>query len=255
MKVFKYRSANRYNIDYFIKNQINGTLFKYFDDQGELDWFVDKNRLKKNKIILIANQVVHHLIDNCRSHYYLSCFSSVPPASSQSLSLWDKFTSNCGFCLEYDEREIMRIINHQLWLDIPYRLHYGAIQYIDDPYDFSEFINEYFDLVGDDLLNKERHKFASDNLLLTLSRKNKVHIVTNSLLRKKKKYDFECEYRIYGHDDSKHFGDYVSLFTLKPKKVYIPSSMNVFDKNTIINHCLENEILFEIVNLQSLNSK
>ena len=74
--LYRYRAPEKYNIDAFLSDCINGSLLSAFTDVGELNFGIPNGRFSKYGATIEDEQkMVSSIVENAKHHYYMACLT------------------------------------------------------------------------------------------------------------------------------------------------------------------------------------
>ena len=247
MKIYRYREASNYNIEYLANNAVNGSLFATFKDVGELNIDISDFISRKYEYTEEGKkQLISSFLDNIKHNYYLACFTFNSPYDNNLM--WKKYANNGnGFCLEYDYNELLSTAFMKR-MSTP--IFFEKVEYKKEPFLIDKIIKEMIScgpFEGD--INDEKIEKISKILAPKIG-----DVVIRVFLNKK--YDFlnEREVRIVLQGNTKYSSknDIYNpcIISCKPKKIIISNKVNTFDRERIISIAIKNNVEYKIIKLQ-----
>lgn len=242
--LFRYRECTPYNLKALKDGFINGTLYKRFENAGELNLGItDSLMAKKGMTDEQRNKLVIKMVNHCKNNYYLASFTK--NKVSYSSPEWKEYAKNHGYCLIYlfdtIYKEVIKSISHEKMVQIL------KVNYSDDPYLVDLFIETLFEKAETFELKEENdaENWIYDNKLGD-------HVV-NAFAHKSKKYKRFNEFRLVhiknNSDQNKDFLNH--LLPAKPIAIVVRDDLNILCRHELQKIAEDRGISFRIISKNS----
>lgn len=246
--LYRYRKPTQYYVDDFCNDNITGSLYSSFKEQGELNYCIKLKHLLKYGITKEAVESFEKvLIDNCASNYYMACFSKTNPLLNSSVR--DKFAGQDGFCIVYSLASIKDGVANSFFKHKVIEL--LEVNYCDSPYDLSPALESLVKLVTENKGTQEELDARINTYFSNREYSKEVgECVVKAFGHKKTDFKDEKEMRLVLQKPNhlaKRDIDHPVFMKIIPIKVYISIRMNVLLRHRIIYHAKELGIEYEFI--------
>ena len=241
MIIYRYREATSFNIKALLDENINGSLFKLFNDFTELNFEITEKTLIRFEIDRQGKEKIISLLKNhIMDKYYMACFTFNDPFLTNNM--WRKYTNEGhGYCLAYETTDLESNIREQHFGALSMRL----VNYNSQPYLIDELIEH---ILSNDGVRKE---LENDNIDGAVSKDiNRISkIVMEMFVNKHDSCIGEREYRMILRNDEKSSEPRnEKMLRVKPKFIVVSESVCHFIKLIILHYSNKNAIPCLIIN-------
>lgn len=241
--LYRCRKNDKYNIDAFCEDCINGTIYSEFLQYGELNAWIPPETLKKYGATEDREKgIAETIINNCAQNYYLACFSLTNPLTNRHLLI--KYAGRSGFIVVYNYDVLDSDKNVATMRDKTI-LELRKVHYSDKKFNLLPIVSHL-------LIMADEHEGTDKEFEAKIEKYVKTHSYSKEAAKctidlfchKGYKYRIENEVRLV-LQKIKYKSKYINLLKSKPVKVIVSRKMDILSKVKIENHAKEVGILID----------
>ena len=225
-KLYRFRRCDIHCLNALFGNKIQGSKYCAMADANEVLISVNIEEIKS--ITKLGEEVISAAVEAIRDHvidsYYIACFTTED--QTYDLNMWKEYAGLNGFCLVYNEALVSNAVTLSMKKGLPYYHMFKEVDYGNEPTDITPFMKDYFLLVGEDIENEDRHRFAVSKIGESLSIEER-QVVTNSMFHKIGNFTEKTEKRIVSlrrNRESDYCNDMLGI-PVKPIEIICSSLM------------------------------